>query len=252
MLYNLVLMSNRWWLILPIIGVVLVGCTKPDAPAAESDAACTSVRRVSETLRCVAVDTLAAERSLLTIAPARPHEDRVNVVVEIPAGTAAKWEVTKPDGMLALESRNGAPRHIQYLPYPVTYGMIPSTHFSQASGGDGDPLDALLLGPAYPRGAVIEARAIGVLYMQDDGESDDKVLAIPVDSSRTPFATVTSTGALSEQFPGVISILRTWLTHYEGPGNVVTGIGSAADARELIDAAALPSSRTRPSPAPSP
>lgn len=233
------------WALLSTLCIVLVSCGDSVPFPEASPSACAS-GLVAETLRCVAPDTLVADESLLTIAPAQPRRDRIHVVVEIPAGTVEKWEVTKPHGTLALESHNGHPRRIQYLPYPVTYGMIPNTRSSRASGGDGDPLDVFLLGPAYPRGTVVEARAIGALYMQDDGEADDKILAVPTDSSRAPFAEVTNVDALSEQYPGVLSILRTWLTHYEGPGNVVVGIGSAADARALVDSAALHPRQLRP------
>ena len=39
----------------------------------------------------------------------------------------------------------GAPRNIQYAPYPVNYGMIPKTISPISRGGDGDPLDVFIL-----------------------------------------------------------------------------------------------------------
>ena len=64
--------------------------------------------------------------------------------------------------------------------YPGDYGLIPQT-----LGEDNDPLDALVLVnyPTYP-GVLIEARAIGVLHMLDDGEGDDKILCVPVSDER--------------------------------------------------------------------
>ncbi len=59
--------------------------------------------------------------------PARSESGAVNVVIEIPAGTDAKWEVTKPDGTLAWQIKDGKPRVVQYLGYPGNYGMVPRT-----------------------------------------------------------------------------------------------------------------------------
>nr|WTB30856.1 inorganic diphosphatase [Streptomyces sp. NBC_00830] len=61
--------------------------------------------------------------------------------------------------------------------YPANYGSVP-----QSVGGDGDPLDGLVLTrePLKP-GAVINVRAIGVLNMVDDGDVDEKIISVPVD-----------------------------------------------------------------------
>ena len=120
-----------------------------------------------------------AERNYLTAAPAITSDGQINVVIEIPAGTNAKWEVTKETGRLEWEYKDGKPRVVQYLSYPGNYGMIPQTALPKELGGDGDPLDVLVLGAALPRGAILACRPIGVLRMQDDGERDDKILAVP-------------------------------------------------------------------------
>jgi len=117
--------------------------------------------------------------------PAMPGPGLVNVVVEIPAGTNAKWQVAEDGSSVEWESMNGEPRVVAYLAYPASYGMIPGTFVPRESGGDGDPLDAILLGPALERGTVAVARPIGVLFLSDDGERDDKVLgACAVEGAR--------------------------------------------------------------------
>jgi inorganic pyrophosphatase len=66
---------------------------------------------------------------------------------------------------------------VLYTPfvYPVDYG-----YFEKTLGGDGDPLDALVLleFPVYP-GVVVNVRAVGVLPMEDYGGIDEKVLCVP-------------------------------------------------------------------------
>jgi inorganic pyrophosphatase len=172
--------------------------------------------------------------------PARAEGGLVNVVVEIPAGTDAKWEVTKPDGKLLWQMKDGKPRVVQYLGYPGNYGMIPQTLLPKEQGGDGDPLDVLVLGPAQPRGSVVPVRVIGVLELLDGGEQDDKLLGV---AAGTPLGDVTSLAELDANFPGVSAIARTWFENYKGlddqglPRMVALGFGDAARAAEILDAA---------------
>lgn len=162
--------------------------------------------------------------------------DATMAVIEIPAGTLAKWEVMKPHGNLEWEVRDGKPRVVQYLAYPANYGMVPGTVMAAEDGGDGDPLDVIVLGPTLPRGSVHPVRVVGVMWAIDGGERDDKLLAVHPDS---PFAGIRDIGQLDAEFPGVTDILRTWFENYKGPGRmVVRGFGDAAEAEAIVDDAA--------------
>ncbi|MEZ6018865.1 MAG: inorganic diphosphatase [Planctomycetota bacterium] len=159
----------------------------------------------------------------------------VNVVVEIPAGTVAKWEVTKPEGELRWEIKDGKPRKVQYLGYPANYGMIPCTLLPKELGGDGDPLDVVVLGDALPRGTVVRARIVGVMRMLDGGEQDDKLIAV---RPETAFADVHSMPELREHFTGIEEILKAWFSGYKGPGKIqVTGFSDSEEARKILGAA---------------
>ena len=185
-----------------------------------------------------------SEVDLHEIAPARNGDGTINVLVEIPAGTCDKWEVAA-DGKLRWELRDGRPRVVRYLGYPGNYGMIPRTLLPEEDGGDGDPLDVLLLGPAVERGALVAAHLIGVLTMLDGGERDDKLLAV---QGGTPFEGVRDLPELEADFPGVTAILATWFASYKGPGEVeVSGFHGARRAAEILDGAerAYASRRTR-------
>ena len=85
--------------------------------------------------------------------------------------------------------------------------MIPQTLSPEEIGGDGDPLDVLLLGEAVPRGAYVKGKLIGVMYMKDHGETDDKLLAV---TEGSPFENINTVSELKEQFPGTLEILQTW------------------------------------------
>lgn len=139
----------------------------------------------------------------------------INAVVEIPAGTTAKYDTNVNTGMIELEQKNGKPRFVQYLGYPCNYGHVPRSILLKSKGGDGDALDVCVLGPVMPTGAVVKARAIGILTLLDNGEVDDKLIAV---AQTGAFATVSSLSDLDKRFPGVTAILQTWFTSYKGYG----------------------------------
>ena len=159
-----------------------------------------------------------------------PH--LINVVVEIPAGTNEKWQVDKNTGGIEWEQENGKPRVVQYLAYPGNYGMIPRTSLPQDKGGDGDPLDVILLGPAVRRGAVVAARPIGVLRLLDDRERDDKILAVQTSG---PLSDVTDIDVLESRYPGIQLIIETWFAHYKQGGRLESqGLQNAESAMQII------------------
>ena len=158
----------------------------------------------------------------------------VNVVIEIAAGTTAKYMVDLKSGMIELEQKNGAPRYVQYLGYPCNYGMVPRTLLGKELGGDGDPLDILVLGPSLPRGTVVPVRVLGLIQLVDAGDKDDKLIAVPADS---PLAKAKDLAELDALFPGITSILETWFENYKGKDALqCSGFGGKADADALLAA----------------
>lgn len=180
---------------------------------------------------------LVADHDLLAQDPVA-EDGLVKAIIEIPTGTSAKWEISKDNpNTVFWEFRNDAPRIVNYLGYPGNYGSIPGTDLPQEQGGDGDPLDVLVLGQAVPRGETIPVRVIGVLKMLDGGEQDDKLIAVlPGDS---PFAGIESMTQLDAEFPGVSQIVDLWFTHYKGPdgGMESQGFQDADTARAVLDEA---------------
>ena len=94
-----------------------------------------------------------------------------NVVIEIPRGSKVKYELDKPTGLLRVD-------RVLYssVIYPANYGFIPRSYCE-----DKDPLDVLVLGyePVVPM-CIMQARAIGLMHMLDEGEGDDKIIAVHV------------------------------------------------------------------------
>lgn len=166
--------------------------------------------------------------------PETEHGD-IQVVVEIPAGTSEKWEVDKESGNLEWEFREEKPRIVNYLGYPGNYGMVPRTLLSEEHGGDGDPLDVIVLGPAVSRGTVVQARLIGILKMLDGGEQDDKLIAVMQNSH---FADIGSLEELEDRYRGVLHILDLWFSNYKGTGVMESGgIADEEEARKVLEKA---------------
>ena len=179
--------------------------------------------------------TLVGDRNFVTDYAAMNEDGSINVVIEIPAGTIEKWEVEKSDGSLKWTFESGQPRTVNYLPYPGNYGMIPATLLSKENGGDGDPLDAIVLGPAVPRGSVVKAKILGVLKLFDNGEKDDKVLAVMEES---PMYEANTLIELVEGYPGVINIIELWFSNYKGQGQLESkGFSDVQMAQNVVKSA---------------
>lgn len=175
---------------------------------------------------------LPATQNYLTGYPAIPSAGLANAVIEIPAGTNAKWEATKDGTALEWEVKGGQLRVIRYLAYPANYGMIPRTRLPKSLGGDGDPLDVVVLGSALERGSVVQVRPIGVLRLLDDGERDDKILAV---QTTGPLSDVSDLSQLEARYRGVAQIVETWFSNYKGPGRLESrGLEGSANALSVI------------------
>jgi len=101
--------------------------------------------------------------------------DQMNVIIEIPRGSKNKYEIDKETGLIALDRVNHTTQD-----FPFDYGFVPQTLWA-----DGDALDVILLTthPLAP-GILVRARAVAVMRMVDDGDSDDKIIAVPVSDPR--------------------------------------------------------------------
>ena len=126
----------------------------------------------------------------------------------------------------------GKPRIVNYASYPVNYGMIPRTLLPLSRGGDGDPLDVLILGESLTQGEVIKVKAIGLMKMNDSGDQDDKIIAVPINKT---FYEVNNIEDLKKINIKLLDDIKFWFVHYKGT-NVVEFINfeSQDAANELI------------------
>lgn len=107
--------------------------------------------------------------SYTTLPVGEKPPESVNVVVEIPKGSHNKYEFDEKWGVIRLDRVLHSP-----VFYPTDYGFIPETRSE-----DGDHLDALVLisEPVFP-GCVVPVRPVGVMYMEDQMEKDEKIIAV--------------------------------------------------------------------------
>lgn len=91
-------------------------------------------------------------------------------VVEISKGSKQKYEMDKKTGLLRLDRILYTSTH-----YPANYGFIPHT-----LAADNDPLDVLILcSESLIPMSLVKCYPIGVIIMDDNGDVDEKIIAIP-------------------------------------------------------------------------
>ncbi|HPV33637.1 MAG TPA: inorganic diphosphatase, partial [Candidatus Paceibacterota bacterium] len=101
--------------------------------------------------------------------------EEMNVIIEIGKGSKNKYEVDKKTGLIKLDRAAHTAQD-----FPFDYGFVPKSLWH-----DNDPLDVIVLTtfPLQP-GILVEARPVGVMHMIDDGEADDKIIAVPKEDPR--------------------------------------------------------------------
>ena len=155
--------------------------------------------------------------------------DDVNVIIEVPiGGEPIKYELDKASGALVVD------RFLYTaMRYPGNYGFVPHT-----LSGDGDPVDVLIANSrAIVPGAVMSARPVGVLLMEDNAGMDEKIVAVPSGHITQRFDTVANYSDLPEI---TLKQIEHFFAHYKDlePGKWVkiARWGDADEARAMVTA----------------
>jgi len=165
--------------------------------------------------------------------PAKATRDEVDVFVEIPRGSRAKYELDKQTGHIRLDRVLHSSVH-----YPADYGFVMDT-----LGNDGDPLDAVVIveEPTFP-GCVVPARPIGTLFMRDSKGEDEKILAVPTGDPR--FDEIRTLKDLAPHWRKEIETFFATYKHLEADDTEVRGWHDEKTAWRVIDAARKRQQRT--------
>lgn len=159
------------------------------------------------------------------LTPGAVEDGLINTVVEIPKWSSLKVEWDRDIAAFKLDRVEPS-----IFAKPVNYGFIPQT-----IDEDGDELDTLIVtNEPLPTGIYLEAKIIGVLKFEDDGEVDDKIICVPADDRNTDDA-ITS---LDDLQPRWRQKIEHHFTHYKDlkkPGSTkVLGWGDADEAKSII------------------
>jgi inorganic pyrophosphatase len=148
--------------------------------------------------------------------PTNP-DGTVNAYVEIARGDRRKWEFDMGANERAID--RVIPEDIGG--YPVNYGFVPQT-----VSYDGDPFDALVLGPALAGGSLVRGIVVGLMYMEDEKGSDSKVVLSPVAEGGGPRVELTP-----EDRERIAGYFRIYKRAEPGAFSRVPGWGSVDDGR---------------------
>lgn len=151
--------------------------------------------------------------------------EEINAIIEIPKGSNNKYEIDKATGLIKLDRAN-----YTAAAFPYDYGFAPQTLWE-----DGDPLDLIVLTtyPLFP-GILVAVRPVAVIEMIDNGESDYKIIAVPVEDKR--WEDVKDLGDLNKH---TIKEFQHFLESYKAlkgkPSPVeINGIKGRAEAMEAV------------------
>ncbi len=149
----------------------------------------------------------------------------VNTVVEITQGSNMKIEWDRKRACFMVDRVEPT-----IFAKPCNYGFIPQT-----LDEDGDELDTLVVCGPVPTGVWLEAKVIGVLNFEDDGEMDYKVVVVPADDRNTGDS-INSLDDLGDRWKQQIEHHFTHYKDLKKPGSTkVMGWGSIDDAKNVIE-----------------
>lgn len=150
----------------------------------------------------------------------------VYTVVEIGKGSMMKIEWDREHACFMLDRVEPA-----IFAKPCNYGFIPQT-----LDDDGDELDTLIITEEpLTTGIYLEAKVIGVLQFEDDGEADHKIVVVPADDRHTGDS-INSLDDLGERWKQQIEHHFTHYKDLKKPGSTkVLGWGDTEEAKKVIE-----------------
>lgn len=154
---------------------------------------------------------------------AKNFPQEFNCVIEIPKGSRNKYEYDEEINIIKLDRV-----YTSAMSLPCDYGLLPGTRSE-----DGDNLDALVFleHSVFP-GCLVTCRPIGVLYMVDSGEKDEKIIAVPVNDVR-----LTHIENLEDRSPHYKKEIEHYFSHYkdlQGKEVKITGWGGKEEALDIL------------------
>ena len=206
-----------------------------------------AVQDPEDSLHVLPAQATTALATSLTAAAWHPHhvwrdtaslndDKTVNAYIEIARGDRRKWEFDMRANARAIDRMIP----IDIGGYPVNYGFVPQT-----ISYDGDPFDALVLGPALPAGRFMRGVIVGVMFMEDEKGLDSKVVLSRTSRDGHPLHKLTAAvrRVIGDYFrrykkhePGAFSRVAGWGSAAEGLAHVTTTHAFFRDCRQRAGA----------------
>ena len=152
--------------------------------------------------------------------PPQNDDGTVNAYIEIPRGERRKFELNISRNERIVD--RVMPRELGG--YPINYGIVPQT-----ISYDGDPFDALVLGPATPGGALVRGVIVGIMHMDDEKGLDSKVILSRLDRKGRPLHTLRDGDRRR-----LTTFFNRYKKHEPGKFSKVTGWGDAAEGLAFV------------------
>lgn len=149
----------------------------------------------------------------------------VNTVVEISQGSILKIEWDRKNAAFTLDRVEPA-----IFAKPCSYGFIPGT-----MDEDGDELDTLIFcDEPLPTGIWLEAKILGIMNFEDDGDIDHKIVVVPADDRNTGDS-IHTLDDLGERWKQKIEHHFNHYKDLKKPGSTkVLGWGDTEEAKKVI------------------
>ena len=152
--------------------------------------------------------------------PPSNSDGTINAYIEIARGDRRKWEFDMKANLRAID--RVIPEDVGG--YPVNYGFVPQT-----ISYDGDPFDALVLGPPLAGGTVVRGVVVGLMHMEDEKGLDSKVVLSATGADGQPRHPLT---AADERV--IADFFNRYKQHDAAAFSRVPGWGSIAEGRQYV------------------
>ncbi|MBF0186531.1 MAG: inorganic diphosphatase [Magnetococcales bacterium] len=139
---------------------------------------------------------------LYTGLPLKAEDDVYHMIIEIPKHSRIKYEFSEKYNTIMVDRLFRTP-----ISYPQNYGFFPQSW----NRFDNDPPDVIVVSTeSFHPGVIVPVRVIGIIELEDMGEMDHKVIAVPTGASDHAHC-----ADIRDLDPEIVENLKWFLMHYK-------------------------------------
>lgn len=145
--------------------------------------------------------------------PIYSKSGQLQAVIAVPAGSGHEMEYDQESRSFVPRLQAGSARVVDFLPYPGNFGFIPSTFVEAGDTGEGHALEVLVIAESVPTGTVMEVTPVAALVLDQAGQIDHKIIAVPAKPSEQ-IITATDYASFTQEYPAAKDIIQKWFVHH--------------------------------------